>query len=82
MTKQKIADTENLRIFDEIPKIREEAKYLKSKGVKIIIALGHSGFEQDKIIAKEVEEISLIVGGHSHTLLYTPKGKIFLNIVF
>ena len=62
-------------MFDEIDSIRNEARRLREKeGVKIIIALGHVGIERDKKIAKEVEEISMIVGGDSHTLLYTPKG--------
>jgi len=43
--------------------------------VKIIIGLGHSGFEREVEIAKEIPELSLIVGGHSHSLLYTPKGE-------
>lgn len=28
----------------------------------------------DVKIATEVEEVSVVVGGHSHSLLYTPKG--------
>ncbi|XP_065212232.1 protein 5NUC-like [Planococcus citri] len=70
-----IAITENLEIFDEIPYIRREAQRLKSKGINIIIALGHSGFDYDKKIAAEVEEVSVVVGGHTHTLLYTPADK-------
>ncbi|XP_065212245.1 protein 5NUC-like [Planococcus citri] len=70
-----LSNTENLEIFEEIPYIRREAQRLKSEGVNIIIALGHSGFDYDKKIATEVEEVSLVVGGHSHSLLYTPKDK-------
>ena len=39
-------------------------------GVNIIIALGHSGFKMDQRIAKEVDGIDLVVGGHSNTFLY------------
>ncbi|XP_065212188.1 protein 5NUC-like [Planococcus citri] len=70
-----VSNTENLEIFEEIPYIRREAQRLKSEGIKIIIALGHSGFDYDKKIAAEIEEVSLVVGGHTHTLLYTPKDK-------
>lgn len=70
-----MSDTENLKIFSEIPYIRAEARRLKADGVKIIIALGHSGFDKDVQIATEVDEISVVVGGHSHSLLYTPKGN-------
>lgn len=68
------SQTENLDILEEIPCIQNEAKRLKSAGVKIVIGLGHSGLKMDKKIAKEVEEIDIIVGGHSHSLLYTPVG--------
>ena len=39
-------------------------------GVNIIIALGHSGFKMDQRIAKEVDGVDLVVGGHSNTFLY------------
>ncbi|WOT06189.1 bifunctional metallophosphatase/5'-nucleotidase [Shewanella youngdeokensis] len=41
---------------------------LHSEGVFHIIVLSHLGLEQDKILAASVDGISLIVGGHSHTL--------------
>ena len=62
-------------ILDELEPIRAEAKRLRNSGVKIIIGLGHSGLEREKVIAREVSELSLVVGGHSHSLLYSPKGK-------
>nr|XP_050850678.1 protein 5NUC-like [Vespula vulgaris]XP_050850688.1 protein 5NUC-like [Vespula vulgaris]XP_050850698.1 protein 5NUC-like [Vespula vulgaris]XP_050850708.1 protein 5NUC-like [Vespula vulgaris] len=65
-----IAITENVIINDEIPAIREEAKKLKKQGVDILIALGHSGFNIDKKIAKEVEDIDIVIGGHTNTFLY------------
>jgi len=53
--------------------LKKETKKLRDDGVNIIIGLGHSGIEKDKIIAKEVEDIDIIVGGHSHTFLYSGK---------
>lgn len=47
---------------------------MKNEGINIIIALGHSGFEMDKIIARSIPEISLVIGGHTNTFLYTPPG--------
>lgn len=60
----------NITFLDEIEKIKQEARYLKRRGVKILIALGHSGHEMDKKIAAEVKEIDLVVGGHSNTFLW------------
>lgn len=45
-------------------------------GVDIIIALGHSGYEMDLKIAKEVEDIDVVVGGHSHSFLFTGKSTV------
>lgn len=73
-----MSKTENLQIIDELTSIKAEAKRLRDSGVKIIIGLGHSGLEREKEIAREVPELSLMVGGHSHSLLYSPKGKKIL----
>lgn len=66
-----IAKVGNVKILPEIPSVAAEAKRLKNDGVDILIALGHSGFEMDIQIARDVEDIDLVVGGHSNTFLYT-----------
>lgn len=44
---------------------------LKSKGVNIIIALGHSGYDVDRTIARDCPLVDVVIGGHSNTFLYT-----------
>ncbi|MFB6317691.1 bifunctional metallophosphatase/5'-nucleotidase [Saccharicrinis sp. FJH54] len=60
---------------------RKEVKLLKEKNVDFIIALSHSGVEQDNsgnwtgedvVLAQKVPEINLIISGHSHTNLKEP----------
>jgi len=58
---------------DLVFSVKNEAKRLKAEGVEILIALGHSGYELDLKMAKEIEEIDVVVGGHSHTFLWTGK---------
>lgn len=65
-----ISRTEEVIFRDEVESIRRETKKLKSEGVNILIAVGHSGFEVDKKIAREVEDIDLVIGGHTNTFLY------------
>lgn len=55
--------------------MNEEAGRLKSQGVDIIIVLSHCGLDVDRIMAAKCPLIDLVVGGHSHTFLYT--GDIF-----
>ncbi len=51
---------------------RREIDRLKAEGVTIFIAVTHSGVEEDIQLAKDVPELHLIVGGHSHTLIPEP----------
>ena len=62
---------EDMAIIDEIKSVQLEAKKLKAQGVNIIIAAGHAGYDVDKLMAKQIEELDLVVGGHSHTYLFT-----------
>ena len=60
-----------VKFTDEVTAVRTEVEKLKAAGVKIIIGLSHSGYGMDKKIAAEVDGLDVIVGGHSHTFLYT-----------
>lgn len=52
--------------------IRRESAILKEQGVEIIIVLSHCGLDVDYKIAKETAPfVDIIVGGHSHTFMYT-----------
>lgn len=72
-----IADTPNLsrpeklKFLDEIESIKAEVTNLKQEQVDIIIVLSHCGLSLDREIAHAIgEDIHVIVGSHSHTLLY------------
>jgi 2',3'-cyclic-nucleotide 2'-phosphodiesterase (5'-nucleotidase family) len=62
---------DNFTNTDEVAAVKAEAKRLKDLGVSIIIAAGHAGYEVDVLIAAEVPEVDVVVGGHSHTFLWT-----------
>ena len=70
---QVLSKTGNLTFLDEIQSVNEEATKLKAKGVNIIIVLSHCGLSIDRILAAKCPEIDVIVGGHSHTFLYSGK---------
>ncbi|XP_063404664.1 snake venom 5'-nucleotidase-like [Mytilus trossulus] len=63
----------NLVFLDEVISIQTQVTMLKNQGVNKIIALGHAGFNVDKKIALQVEDIDIVVGGHTNTFLYTGK---------
>lgn len=35
--------------------------------------MGHSGLVRDRVIAANCPDVDLVIGGHSHTFLYTGK---------
>ncbi|ALC41075.1 NT5E-2, partial [Drosophila busckii] len=60
----------NVEFKEEIVSINAEAAKLRQEGFKIIIALGHSGFNKDQEIAKHCPDVDIVVGGHTNTFLY------------
>ncbi|MFZ5950599.1 MAG: bifunctional metallophosphatase/5'-nucleotidase [Candidatus Rifleibacteriota bacterium] len=40
--------------------------------VDLIILLSHSGFEADQKMAEEINDLDIIIGGHTHTEVYHP----------
>lgn len=65
--------------------IQKEADKLEKQGVNRIVMLSHSGYEEEKEFAKNVSGVDVIIGGHSHDLIfdikegenlqYSPKGE-------
>ncbi|KAJ8687354.1 hypothetical protein QAD02_023148 [Eretmocerus hayati] len=68
-----------LKFLDEVESVNEEAKRLKAQGIDIIIVLSHVGLDIDKIMAASCPDVDVIVGGHSHSFLFTgnpPSGEV------
>ncbi|XP_062858530.1 5'-nucleotidase [Trichomycterus rosablanca] len=60
-----------LSFENEIAALQLEVNKLITLGVNKIIALGHSGFDVDKEIAKKVRGVDVVIGGHTNTFLFT-----------
>ncbi|MCE2744064.1 MAG: metallophosphoesterase [Fluviicola sp.] len=73
-----LANFEGVVYQDPILIANQIAKELKNQKCDLIICLSHLGFEyptdkiSDKILAKETENIDIIIGGHTHTILEKP----------
>ncbi|WP_318503012.1 5'-nucleotidase C-terminal domain-containing protein [Bacillus sp. T3] len=63
---------DNIKFEDSVQKANETVALLEAQGVDKIIALSHLGYQSDLDLAKEVNGIDVIVGGHSHTKLDAP----------
>lgn len=64
-----------MKFFDESESVNAEAERLvKEENVFTNVVLSHSGYDTEQEIAKKAtaaSKIGLVVGGHSHTFLYT-----------
>ncbi len=63
---------EPVAFTDFIEASRQAVDQLRSRGADIIVALTHSGIDEDRELARAVAGIDIIVGGHCHTALYEP----------
>lgn len=64
--------TFGVRSYKPAPIVAELAKHLREAGATIIAVLSHLGLDEDKALARAVDGIDLIVGGHSHDALEEP----------
>ncbi|KAF9032947.1 Metallo-dependent phosphatase [Panaeolus papilionaceus] len=73
-----ISNPSNRTTFeDPIVAAKRTVKFIKTfhRNVERIVALTHIGYDRDIELAKSTRDISLIIGGHSHTLLGNMTGS-------
>ena len=58
-----VADVE---FQDPVPAVKRYLPQLRQEGAELIVVLSHLGLGGDKALAKAVDGIDVIVGGHSH----------------
>ena len=69
-TKEKAREGVKVMDFDDtIEALQEEINKLKQQGVNRIILLSHTGNETEKELAKNLDGVDIIMGGHSHTVI-------------
>ncbi|MFS8044561.1 5'-nucleotidase C-terminal domain-containing protein [Rhizobium sp. BR 314] len=59
----------HVKITDDAAAISAEVDALKSQGINKIIAVTHVGYSRDVDKIAKIAGVSIVVGGHSHTLL-------------
>ncbi|WP_456288954.1 5'-nucleotidase C-terminal domain-containing protein [Paenibacillus sp. AK002] len=64
-----IASPGDVTFENAVQKAKDTVAMLKNEGINKIVVLSHLGYDVDVNLAKEVEGIDIIVGGHSHTKL-------------
>ncbi|HUH73909.1 MAG TPA: bifunctional metallophosphatase/5'-nucleotidase [Chitinophagales bacterium] len=71
----------DVTIFDQYEIGNKTVEALKKQGADVIVMLSHSGIDEDKIMAKKIKGIDIILGGHDH--INTPQPlKVNNTIIF
>ncbi|XP_037510416.1 protein 5NUC [Rhipicephalus sanguineus] len=67
---RELSNPGNVTFGNDLESIRNESRKLAENGTKIIIAITHIGYPHEMEIAAQVEEVDIVVGGHTNTFLY------------
>jgi 5'-nucleotidase/UDP-sugar diphosphatase len=67
-----MGDSGEVQFLDQHETARQMVGDLEEQGADVIVAISHSGVEEDRELAKKVPGIDIIVGGHCHTALHEP----------
>ena len=67
-----MGDSGDVQFLDQHQTARQMVYELEEQGADVIVAISHSGADQDRELAKKVPGIDIIVGGHCHTALHEP----------
>ncbi|UCD21315.1 MAG: bifunctional metallophosphatase/5'-nucleotidase, partial [Chloroflexota bacterium] len=67
-----MGDSGDVQFLDQHQTARQIVDQLEEQGADVIVAISHSGVEEDRGLAKKVPGIDIIVGGHGHTALHQP----------
>jgi 5'-nucleotidase/UDP-sugar diphosphatase len=67
-----MGDSGDMQFLDQHETARQMIDELKGQGADVIVAISHSGVGEDRELAQEVPGMDVIVGGHSHTVLFEP----------
>lgn len=65
-------DKKNIQFISAVDTARKMVPEMKEKGADMVIILSHMGVKSDKELAKNIDNVDVIVGGHSHTELHDP----------
>lgn len=73
--------TEGLRLGYRETALQEEINRLRNEeGVGLVVLLSHMGYPQDRVMAEFLTGVDVIIGGHTHDILWEPEfiGKTLL----
>lgn len=67
-----VSDAGDADFTDAHETARRTAEELREEGADVVVVLSHSGIEDDRELAQEVDDVDVIVASHCHTALQEP----------
>lgn len=71
--------SENVVFESELVHAKRCVEVLESRGADVVVALTHVTLSVDKLLAKHVPEIDVILGGHDHEPMSLFQGSTFIH---
>jgi len=68
----------NVQFLPHIPAMQQAVNDLQAQGINRIVGVTHIGYDRDLALAQAITGVDVIVGGHTHTFLYTPTNPIIV----
>jgi 2',3'-cyclic-nucleotide 2'-phosphodiesterase (5'-nucleotidase family) len=62
----------NITVTAELTALQAAVNDLQAQGIDKIVGLTHIGYDVDLSLAQVITGVDVIIGGHSHSFLYTP----------
>ncbi|MFN3554814.1 MAG: bifunctional metallophosphatase/5'-nucleotidase [Bacteroidales bacterium] len=62
-----------VKVSDPVAMAQKQADLLKEEGANIVVLLSHSGLREDRLIARTVSNIDVLLGGHDHYQTLEPE---------
>ena len=57
------------QFLNEVTSAQKTINDLKAQGIRHIVLMTHQGYDNDKLLASQLTDVDVIIGGDSHTLL-------------
>ncbi len=70
---------EPIAIYDPLAIAQQQVDLLRAAGADVVVLLSHSGVEEDRMFARKVKNIDVILGGHDH--YQTPEPEVINNTI-
>lgn len=63
----------SIEFRDVVPSVQAAVDELTASGVNKVVVVTHIGYSEDQQMARQLRDVDLVVGAHSHTPLGTPE---------